>query len=1055
MSNRLQVKVLSVGYGANFPCVVVSIDTRNVMIDMGEGTQRLCIEQKVKLVKLDAVLITRLCPETTGGLPGLCLTAIDSGRGELDLIGPKGINQYYYSLRFLMRRPDFNIRIQDSFPVDLDLDMGCLDAAPSEDILPKDLGTPVLKYGPGQNPELSIYRRTYEGRNGNVLVCYIIATKEQPGTFNLTAAKDLGISPGPLYSRLKNGETVEFERQEIIDEEEELKEESYSDRAKSPVDIPAIGIDTMMSVSSSSSSSSAKGAHKPKRYLPDVKPQSSGKRSKSFASAVAIDSSVRTRTVKVTVHPGQVLGSPQCARHAIILADFTTEPEALEQMCSDPTWALFWRQREQPAVLACDSVVHYSSKEVLSTPCYTEWVERMNGIEGGGPTHIGCGRGISIPMSAYADATRYSNKLHAVTAAATTNSASEPLASCRRPNVFTRMHLRDPTTSDTPVQSPIRIVSGYPGLCQVISSKGVQIQSTPALDSSLDTDVQEFVSPFLEGTDSNFAALGYTVRSEIDRCYNNPNNQKGVNIRQCRLSFLGTGSAIPSKYRNVTGILLQIPAKDSPEGMACLPSSVSDTCEDLIERLSKESVFATDVDAEHELAGVSCEHRSIMLDCGEGSWQQLLRIVDNNSYVAGEGRANIPTELPFMQTLQGHMISRIGAVWISHPHADHHLGLTRLLAERVRLAESLSQHGARALEPLVIIAPPSILNFLDDYLKLVPQIAGTFLTVSCCWLYPGHVENDRRREQYYLKQPTFEKCVENFDRAQRLLTAMGLEIINVPVKHCPESYGVRINITSSSSSCINTTTPDERLSVVYSGDCRPCSSLASLGKDCDILIHECSFDDAKGQQALDKNHSTVSEALGIGMQCGAKATVLTHFSQRYPGVPPPPYNVRPPVTIFDDVVSEVPEISRDAHGTIIEQARIAEYFRTSAVLAFDFMSFTIQDAEWLPALNPVLLHAFPTGEDDDDDEYEEEAKEDQAPIGVKAGAIGKKEKAVPIPFSFVRKGGAGCVCCVNGNHASLQEVREDNYQTSTAGDKLRSVGKKMKGGGAGGKERRP
>jgi ribonuclease Z len=53
-----------------------------------------------------------------------------------------------------------------------------------------------------------------------------------------------------------------------------------------------------------------------------------------------------------------------------------------------------------------------------------------------------------------------------------------------------------------------------------------------------------------------------------------------------------------------------------------------------------------------------------------------------------------------------------------------------------------------------------------------------------------------------------------------------------------------------------------------------------------LLIHEATFDDALSGEAEVKRHSTVGEACAMGAACGAEHTILTHFSQRYPKVPP-------------------------------------------------------------------------------------------------------------------------------------------------------------------------
>lgn len=71
----------------------------------------------------------------------------------------------------------------------------------------------------------------------------------------------------------------------------------------------------------------------------------------------------------------------------------------------------------------------------------------------------------------------------------------------------------------------------------------------------------------------------------------------------------------------------------------------------------------------------------------------------------------------------------------------------------------------------------------------------------------------------------------------------------------------------------------------YSGDTRPCKELAVHGNGADLLIHEATFEDDLSKEAIDKNHSTVSEAISIAQQMGAKSVILTHFSQRYPKIP--------------------------------------------------------------------------------------------------------------------------------------------------------------------------
>ena len=71
----------------------------------------------------------------------------------------------------------------------------------------------------------------------------------------------------------------------------------------------------------------------------------------------------------------------------------------------------------------------------------------------------------------------------------------------------------------------------------------------------------------------------------------------------------------------------------------------------------------------------------------------------------------------------------------------------------------------------------------------------------------------------------------------------------------------------------------------YSGDCRPSSNFAAIGKGSTVLVHEATFDDEMRGDAIAKRHSTISEAVGVGVAMGARRVILTHFSQRYSKIP--------------------------------------------------------------------------------------------------------------------------------------------------------------------------
>ncbi len=61
------------------------------IFNVGEGTQRLAHEHKVKITRLEHVFITYPIWENIGGLPGMSLTLQECGVPDLTLHGPSGV----------------------------------------------------------------------------------------------------------------------------------------------------------------------------------------------------------------------------------------------------------------------------------------------------------------------------------------------------------------------------------------------------------------------------------------------------------------------------------------------------------------------------------------------------------------------------------------------------------------------------------------------------------------------------------------------------------------------------------------------------------------------------------------------------------------------------------------------------------------------------------------------------------------------------------------------------------------------------------------------------
>jgi ribonuclease Z len=70
--------------------------------------------------------------------------------------------------------------------------------------------------------------------------------------------------------------------------------------------------------------------------------------------------------------------------------------------------------------------------------------------------------------------------------------------------------------------------------------------------------------------------------------------------------------------------------------------------------------------------------------------------------------------------------------------------------------------------------------------------------------------------------------------------------------------------------------------IVYTGDTMPFESFADSAKGADVIIHDCTFDDALTAKAEINGHSTASQAAEQAKAAEAKLLVLTHISARYP-----------------------------------------------------------------------------------------------------------------------------------------------------------------------------
>lgn len=225
---------------------------------------------------------------------------------------------------------------------------------------------------------------------------------------------------------------------------------------------------------------------------------------------------------------------------------------------------------------------------------------------------------------------------------------------------------------------------------------------------------------------------------------------------------------------------------------------------------------------------------NFLLDCGENTLGQLRR-----AFPAEELQE-------VLRNLQG--------IWISHLHADHHLGTVSVLQERAKAFDALGPDAQTADRTIYLMSEKGMIDWIHEYSSVEPSLlSSTGLVLLVCNPTVGPM----------LGSQPFDVAASS-SALQRVQT--------VRVSHCAGAQAVSITFKSG-------------FKISYSGDCRPSSEFCRIGLHSDVLVHEATFDDEMQGDALAKKHSTTAEALGVALKMKAKNVLLTHFSQRYSKLP--------------------------------------------------------------------------------------------------------------------------------------------------------------------------
>lgn len=273
---------------------------------------------------------------------------------------------------------------------------------------------------------------------------------------------------------------------------------------------------------------------------------------------------------------------------------------------------------------------------------------------------------------------------------------------------------------------------------------------------------------------------------------------------------------------------------------------------------------------------LNINERLYLIDCGEGTQQQMLRF---------DVKA-----------------SRIDHIFISHLHGDHYLGLVGLLS---------SMHLNGRTKTLKLFGPSELMEIIDLQLKY----SDTTLQYPLEFIA---THTDKPELILDTTDITVETIPLNhriattgflFKQKKRLKKIIKEKIIelNIPVNQFSEIKKGADYIAPDGTVYKNweiTNNPKEPKSYAYCSDTIYDESYFEQISNVDLLYHEATFLHSMLDRAQSTFHTTALQAGEVALKTGAKKLLIGHFSARYKTL----------IELLDEAMSVFPETELAVEG---------------------------------------------------------------------------------------------------------------------------------------------